>query len=533
MPVSTNTVWEFRTTATANMVNGGGFVTGASGVDYSQQDAAQYALTGIATSGAGNVFLTAAAAADMVGNIAHVVSGTNFTAGWYEITSVSVGVSVTCGTNGAGGSLSSGVGANGVINIGGALDLAGALQDSFFEQINLGNTVWFKSGTYTLAASISTASTLSTAATPSIIKGYEATRGDNPIGSTRPLVVCGANSWTMGQYQDMSYMQITGTAANVLVGGIDSQYRYIKVTNTSTTTTRIAMNMGQNGTFFASEFVSQNGDAFVAGGGSGANAKLFACYFHDSNRGIWASSSAPQGVSITRCIAAACSTTAMDVGGAAGLTSSSPIISNCTLYGSSAKHGTGVLIANTAQLTTLYNNIIYGFTAGVAQSTAQVKSNRGAYNDFFNNTGDVTFYTKDATDLALDPEFADVSEIVGTNASTAASVLTDATKNFSTVVDGVDYVRVTASTGGNTGIFLITSHTATTLTVNNSLGNGTSVAYTVSMGHDYSIGDNLAGAAFPGLYPGGLTEGFLDTGSAQRDAGASGGGGSRGLFYMG
>lgn len=114
MALSAATVWECRQAAADT--NGGGFVTGASGVDYSQQNAAQYALTGIATAGAGAVFLSASAAADMVGNILQVVSGTNFTTGFFEILSVVVGVSVTVDRN-----ITTGVGASGVINIGGAL----------------------------------------------------------------------------------------------------------------------------------------------------------------------------------------------------------------------------------------------------------------------------------------------------------------------------------------------------------------------------------------------------------------------------
>lgn len=114
MALSAATIFECRQAAADT--NSGGFVTGASGVDYSQQNAAQYALTAIATAGIGATFLTATAAADMVGNILQVISGTNFTTGFFEIISVSVGASVTVDRN-----ICTGIGANGVINIGGAL----------------------------------------------------------------------------------------------------------------------------------------------------------------------------------------------------------------------------------------------------------------------------------------------------------------------------------------------------------------------------------------------------------------------------
>jgi len=141
MAISANTVWEIRTTGTANNVNGGGFVTGASGTDFSQQDAAQYNLTSVTTAAADAILLHASAAADMVGNIAHIISGTNFTAGWYEIISVVAGVSITLDRT-----CTSAAGALGVVNIGGAMSLASTLDDDLFESVVAGNVVHVKNG---------------------------------------------------------------------------------------------------------------------------------------------------------------------------------------------------------------------------------------------------------------------------------------------------------------------------------------------------------------------------------------------------
>ena len=93
MAIATTIVWELRTTGVDT--NGGGYKPGATGTDFSQQDAAQYALTGVTTAAADAILLTANAAADMVGNICQIRSGTNFTTGFYEILSVVVGVSIT------------------------------------------------------------------------------------------------------------------------------------------------------------------------------------------------------------------------------------------------------------------------------------------------------------------------------------------------------------------------------------------------------------------------------------------------------
>lgn len=177
-------VWEIRSTGNDN--NGGGFKTGASGTDYSQQTSPQYALTLVATAGAGATFLLASASSDMVGNIAHVVSGTNFTAGFYEITSVSVGVSVTCDAN-----ICTGVGASGVINIGGALATIGKIGSASANQGAVaGNLVCVKSGSYTMTSTVDTFAAVGTVTSPIRICGYASTRptvsthGDGYLGRT-------------------------------------------------------------------------------------------------------------------------------------------------------------------------------------------------------------------------------------------------------------------------------------------------------------------------------------------------------------
>src|SRR5437667_9506862 len=87
MALSASTVWEVRQ-ATGNDNNGGGFVVGASGTDYSQQTTAQLSLTDLATTGVVTTLtsVTGGFTSAMVGNIIHIISGTNFTAGFYQIT---------------------------------------------------------------------------------------------------------------------------------------------------------------------------------------------------------------------------------------------------------------------------------------------------------------------------------------------------------------------------------------------------------------------------------------------------------------
>lgn len=87
MAISALTVFEVR--LTGSDTNGGGFVTGASGTDWSQQDTAQYSVTDGVT--AGTTTITSATAnfgTDVVGNIMYVQGGTgSVVAGWYQIIS--------------------------------------------------------------------------------------------------------------------------------------------------------------------------------------------------------------------------------------------------------------------------------------------------------------------------------------------------------------------------------------------------------------------------------------------------------------
>lgn len=114
MALSASLVWEVRTVS--SNTNGGGYKPGASGTDWSQQNNAQYALTNGVTNGTTTI-ATVSAATDMVGNTVYVTGGTgSITAGWYEITAASAGVSITVDRSTG---LTTGTGVT--LNVGGAL----------------------------------------------------------------------------------------------------------------------------------------------------------------------------------------------------------------------------------------------------------------------------------------------------------------------------------------------------------------------------------------------------------------------------
>ena len=160
--------------------------------------------------------LSSLAAADMVGNNAQVISGTNFTTGFFQVTSVSVGVSITFSTNSSGTSICTGVGASGVINIGGAL----ATMSKAGPASAINHTIYLK-GTLTTSA-IQVISKASDFNTPYTINGYSTARDDG----TRA-------TWTTAT-NNISLIDIS-SACNV-------QFKNINFTNTAGT-----KGTGQNG----------------------------------------------------------------------------------------------------------------------------------------------------------------------------------------------------------------------------------------------------------------------------------------------
>src|SRR3990167_4429074 len=224
MAMSSAIQWEFRSTATANMVNGGGWKTGATGTDYSLQDTAQWTAADLTCTAASTTVTSASSVftSAVVGNIIHLtaLTGTGAIVGWYEITAftdannIVVDRTPTDGTNNI---------TAGTFYVGGALSLNSTLDDEFFEEISGVNTadgvkVWFKNGTYTLGEGVSIAGA-GGSQKPIVVAGYNVTRGDNPTGTSRPTIAQGANNWTYsGANWDEYNIIRTGTGTTVLGG---------------------------------------------------------------------------------------------------------------------------------------------------------------------------------------------------------------------------------------------------------------------------------------------------------------------------
>ena len=498
MAITANTVWECRATATAGNVNGGGFdptIAGA-GTDWSLQNAAQYPLVAIATGGAGATFLTALASADMVGNIAHVISGVNFTPGWYQIISVVAGVSVTCDAN-----LATGVGANGVINIGGAMSLGSILDNDFFQLVPVpGNTIWIKKGNYTLGENI-VAHAVGTLVLPIYIIGYKAVRGDEPIGDDRPHIDTQGFTWALGTnsfnklYNLDIYGAVNGTLLNV---GSKSVLYNCKATNNTSVASRNAISIGGGSYLIGVEAICSRGNCVNSASGS-----IIGCYFHHSRAGIVISNT--NTTLMLNCLIENCWVNAISLNFGAGSTYGRIIVN--TLIGFTGIYtAIGIAISDASAANSYFdiiaNNIIWGFAAGLILNV-DVEYFPVMFNDFFNNTIDVTNRVERIHCLALDPQFKNVTEITGATATTAGFILTQLGADFSTVVDNRDYCYIISGAGVTVGMYLIVGHTIDTLTLDIAPGDSAvaNKVFQVTTNHDYRIGANLKGQGFPGTIP--------------------------------
>lgn len=527
MAITATAVWEVRSTATAANVNGGFFKPGATGVDYSQQDAAQYTLTGATTAAQNAIILHASAAADMVGNGLYISAGTNFTVGWYEITAVDPGVSITVDRN-----CCSAAASLGALKVGGAISLSSTNDAEWGAALVAGNTVYIKSGSYTHAESFSGMGT-GTAAAPINLIGYATTRGDNPTGATRPTFNCQAFATTLGSYMNIRNVIMSGTASTVLILGNTSKAINCKIKNTSTTADRFAITASTHVSVIGCELISYRG----VGLRCVANAVLVdGCYIHDCKTGVQSSASSGSNIVLINTIIAHCYAFGVELT-AAGVIPQ--IIQNCTLVGHPTKMAVGIDMVTGHTGLRLINSIIYGWTTGVNHADSAQLASFDWYNVYYNNTTNATNHTISSTSLtATDTSFTGVTGITGTTATTSGAVLTQSGGNFSTVVDGQDYLYIVSGTGVTAGIYGITSHTATTLTLDINPGDSAVAdkTYKILTSRNFTPGEALRGEGYPDSFLGAETSSAPDIGAVAPPAGGSGGGsggGSLGNKRMG
>lgn len=169
MALSGNTVWEVR--SSGDDTNGGAFVAGATGTDYSQQDAAQVSYTDLVIDGSNAAKITSSAnpfGSNHVGNIINITSGTGFTTGRYEITAVAANVATldrNCGTTSSTG---------GNAKLGGAVASPGIAAGA----ATTNNKIWCK-GTFTISSNTQNIANGNVQISLVVLAGYSSSRGDH------------------------------------------------------------------------------------------------------------------------------------------------------------------------------------------------------------------------------------------------------------------------------------------------------------------------------------------------------------------
>lgn len=170
MALSASSILEVRSTGSDQ--NSGGFVTGASGTDWSQQNAAQYSVTDGVT--VGTTTITSATAnfgTDVVGNLIYVQGGTApITADWYQVTVRTNSTTITVDRSTG---LTAGTGAT--LKIGGSF---ATIAPALALMTVSGMTMYVKNtATYTIGTALTWPAGPNYGAATRMI-GYTTTRGD-------------------------------------------------------------------------------------------------------------------------------------------------------------------------------------------------------------------------------------------------------------------------------------------------------------------------------------------------------------------
>lgn len=387
MALNAATIWEYRATATASNVNGGGFVPGSGGTDYSQQDATQLALTDLASTDPWTTVTSSTGGFTdaMVGNLIHITAATgSVTAGWYEIKTRVNTNTITVDRATGTGNWTGGTG-----RVGGALALPSSAS---LTAMVPGNIAYIKSGTYSPGASISD-STAGTAELRKYFYGYKTTRGDIPRLEDRPTITMGAYQFTTHNYHSYSNIIFSGTG-NVVAASLSYAYFY--------NCKWIGTKAGGYGLYANSYYPNVIACEFTNPGGYGlmidwGPALVWGNYIHDSSVGLFIHDA--NNIMVAFNILSGNTTAAIDLDYA----NVGNLILNNILYGAETPTAVG-LRATVGHQFILMNNIFYGFATGASMTTAY-QDCFVDYNNWYNNTADVSNFTKGSHDIAINPQF--------------------------------------------------------------------------------------------------------------------------------
>jgi hypothetical protein len=215
--------------------NGGGFKTGATGTDWSLQNAAQYSVTDGVTAGTTTITsATAAFGTDVVGNLIYVQGGTgSVVAGWYEITARGSATSITVDRSTG---LTAGTGVT--LKIGGALASPGQA-GAIATVAGMKTFIKYNATPYTVtSASTNIAAGCVSATADTAWCGYDTTRSLYNTDANRPTIKlnAGVTSATIFTNVNAHYLlQSVILDANAQTGSrcaqMSGEYFYVKGMN--------------------------------------------------------------------------------------------------------------------------------------------------------------------------------------------------------------------------------------------------------------------------------------------------------------
>jgi len=388
---SANMVYEMR--ANGDATNGGGFLNGGTGTDYSQQDAAQVTYTDLVIDAATNTDVTSAATpftSAHVGNTINITGGTGFTVARYEVISVA-GVIAT---------LSSAVGT--VASTGGAGKLGGAIflwTDVFLESLTAGNVVWVKAdGVHVFTENLAVSKDgLSTAYI--VINGYDTTRGDGEGNqNNRPSLACGIYSFSFDNYWKVSNFSLTGEASTMLRIDLGGKVNNCSSVNNSSISVRSAMRSGSsNFVAISCSMSSLNGTGILLS----SNCSVINCYIHDcggtANGGVVANGS---NIILNNNIFNNCYNGVFVIGDFIQ-------INGCTVYNCTR----GLYFDGAADSVLTVKTIIDTCTTGMERATVAPNDAANILENinFSNNTTDKTNTSTIINETNLDPQFVNAA----------------------------------------------------------------------------------------------------------------------------
>jgi len=391
MALNAAIVWEVRTSGNNN--NGGGFKAGASGTDRSQQDAAHLSFTDLEVKGAVytrvySVTENANLVATCIGNLIHITGDGGsglFTVGFYEVTGQGndgnnyLDIDRNCATGNA---------SDGIAALGGAV--ADLLEiDSV---VVAGNTMYVKAGTYAHASALSVNNGTASLYIKTI--GYNTARGDAPTGDNRPLIQDGGNEQKWGTYNEIENFRRTGSHT---YGIYTLNYCVIRNCKSTVAANTRCFRYGAGSVVIDCEAIGP-GTLGIGFESSGGGSFTIACYAEGLNRGY-------EHV-IGNEVVAFCTFDTCTYGWYGNNVNGRPgcKILNNNFYNSSNTGVYGNYGGQTAYSWLVLNNQFVDCGVGM-QITISSPGVYLDFNNFFNNTTDVTNVIKGANTTANNPGY--------------------------------------------------------------------------------------------------------------------------------